>query len=151
MGHPWPVVKDLLVLRERLNRLLDEAQLGEGLRVGEPSSGPFCPAADLYETDREVVVILEVPGAEAGSVELRVHGDALRVAGRIARPGPGGRYVRLERAHGAFHRDFRLPMGQLEVPASAELDRGILTVRLAKRPPAGQSDRRRVEVTLGEP
>jgi HSP20 family protein len=146
MVPSWPLVKDLLLLRERLNRLLDEAQLGEGLGVGEPTSGPFCPAADLFETDHELVVILEIPGADADSIELKLQGDTLRIAGRIQPSGSGepGRYLRLERAHGAFFRDFKLPLGLLQGTPRAELERGVLTVRLEKHPPAG---RRRVEVT----
>jgi HSP20 family protein len=145
MGPSWPLIKDLLLLRERLNRLLDEVQLGDGMAVGEPSSGPFCPAADLFETDGEVVVILEIPGVDAESIELKLQGDTLRVAGRIQPSGPDGpgRYLRLERAHGAFYRDFKLPLGLLRGTPTAQLERGVLTVRLAKRAPPG---RRRVEV-----
>ena len=94
----WPLIKDLLDFRERLNCLFDEAQLGEGPSISEPFSGPFCPTADLYETDTELVIILEIPGVEADTIELRIQGESLRVAGRI-RPRDGaaaGRYLRMD-------------------------------------------------------
>lgn len=100
--------------------------------IGEPSSGPFCPAADLYETDAEVVVVLEVPGVDVGSVDLRLQGDTLRVGGRIrsSEAEEPSRYLRMERGHGAFYRDFRLPHGGLHGSPRAELERGVLTVRV---------------------
>ena len=134
MAPSWPLIKDLLFLRERLNRLLEEAPMVGTAGVGEPSSGPFCPAADLYETDNEVVVILEVPGVDLGSVDLRLQGDTLRVSGRV-RPSEAeepSRYLRMERGHGAFYRDFRLPEGALQGSPRAELERGVLTVRVEK-------------------
>ncbi len=132
MPPSWPLVKDLLALRERLDRLLEESPLIGAAGVGDLSSGPCCPAADLYETDAEVVVILEVPGVDVGSVDLRLQGETLRVSGRI-RPSAAtepSRYVRMERSHGAFFRDFRLPHAALDGSPRAELDRGVLTVRV---------------------
>ncbi len=148
MTLAWPVLKELLALRERLNELFDEALVDKTLGVGEPTSGPFCPAGDLYETDEEIVVILEIPGVEGSSVDLQLNGDRLRVAGHIGGPEDGdeGTYVRMERPRGAFFRDFQLPPTELSGSPSAELERGVLTVRLPK---AGEVRRRRVAVTGG--
>jgi HSP20 family protein len=145
MTLAWPVLKELLALRERLNELFDEALLDKTLGVGEPTRGPFCPAGDLYETDDEIVVILELPGIDGRSVDLQLNGDRLRVSGHIAGPGDGdeGTYVRMERPRGAFYRDFQLPLAELSGSPSAELERGVLTVRLPK---AGGTGRRRVAV-----
>jgi len=137
MTLAWPVVKELLALRERLNELFDEALIDKTLGVGEPSSGPYCPSADLYETDEEVVVILELSGVDSDSIDLQLHGDRLRVAGEIMRPEAGmeGSYVRMERAAGPFYRDFHLPSGELAGSPRAELESGVLTVRLPKAAP----------------
>ena len=135
MTLAWPVIKELLTLRERLNELFDEALVDKTLGVGEPSSGPYCPNADLYETDEEVVVILELPGVDTSSIDLQLNGDRLRVAGEIMRPvaGAEGGYVRMERAAGPFYRDFQLPTGELAGSPRAELEAGVLTVRLPKQ------------------
>jgi len=132
----WPVVKELVALRERLNELFDAALVDNTLGIGEPSSGPFCPAADLYETDEEVVVILEVPGVDASSIDLQLHGDRLRVSGEIGESSesPEGRFIRMEKPCGTFFRDFALPVTRFSDPPRAQLERGILTVRLPKAP-----------------
>ena len=144
MALAWPVIKELQVLRERLNQLFDRAALDDELGVGEPSSGPLCPAADLYETDDEVVVILEIAGADLESIDLQLNGDRLRVAGQIDRHASAteGRYLQMERPRGAFFRDFELPADAFSGSPGAELERGVLTVRLPKAP---DSVRSRVE------
>ena len=145
MPLAWPIIKDLLVLRDRLNRWFEEAYLEESPGVGEPSSGPFCPAADLYETDESFVVIMEVPGVEVGSVELKLQGAALRVSGRIQGSDSDEpvRFVRMERASGPFFRDFQLPADRFDGDPEAHLERGVLTIHLTK--PEDQR-RRRIEV-----
>jgi len=147
MALAWPVIKELLVLRERLNELFDRAALDDELGVGEPSGGPLCPAADLFETDDEVVIILEIAGADLESIDLQLHGDRLRVSGQVDRlpSGPEGRYLQMERLRGAFFRDFKLPVGSFTGSPTAQLERGVLTVRLPKAP-----DARRQRVAVRE-
>ncbi len=132
MPLAWPIIRDLLALRDRLNSLFDEAILEGGMGVAEQASGPFCPAADLYETDDEVVVVVELPGVDAGSIDLQLQGNRLRVSGEIARPSGDVRLLRMERPRGAFHRDFELPTSDFEGSPVAELERGVLAVRLRK-------------------
>jgi HSP20 family protein len=138
MALAWPAIKELSQLRERINDLVDNACLEGGPGAGEPSSGPFCPTTDLYETADHVVVIMEVPGADPPSIDLQVNGDRLRVSGRLSRSreNHGGRFVRMERADGAFYRDFTLPVAVSTDDPVAELEHGVLTVRLAKAPHA---------------
>ena len=147
MTLAWPAVKELLALREKLNELFDEVLVDRTLGVGEPSSGPYCPTADLFETDEEVVIILEIPGVEAETIDLQLHGANLRVAGEIVRPGDDreGQFVRMERPAGVFYRDFKLPVERFGGSPVAELERGVLTVRLPKAPEA-----RRQRVTIVE-
>lgn len=134
MPLAWPIIRDLLALRERLNSLFDEAILEPGVGMAEQSSGPFCPAADLYETDEEVVVVVEIPGVRASSIDLQLQDNRLRVSGNIGRPEGEARLLRMERPRGAFHRDFELPGPSFDGTPAAELERGVLTVRLQKGP-----------------
>lgn len=147
MPLAWPVIRELLALKQRLNELADEAEEGE-VEVGGLSSGPFCPAADLYETGDELLVVVEVPGVDPDSVDLQLHGDRLRVAGQIGNHGAAGEYLQMERPSGAFYRDFTLPGGIAAGEPSAQLERGVLTVRVPKRDGAR---RRRVAIVEEDP
>ncbi len=135
MSLVWPAMKELSALRDRINELVDNASLQPGPGAGEPSAGHFCPATDLYETADHMVVIMEVPGVDPESIDAQIQGDRLRVAGRLSRrDDEGGRFVRMERAEGAFYRDFTIPVTVSGDDPEAQLRHGVLTVRLAKAP-----------------
>ena len=134
MALTWPFIRELLDLRERLDRFFEEAGVMAPQMAGEPAGGPVRPAADQYETADCAVVILEVPGVDASSVDLRLKGDRLRVTGRIRRGEVPGRYVRMERAEGPFCREFEIPMETVVGRPSAQLQRGVLTVSLPRAP-----------------
>ena len=63
-------------------------------------------AADVQETDDEVTVRLEVPGMEAGDLDLEVIDQTLRVSGekRVHSEDTRGRMDVLESAYGRFER-----------------------------------------------
>ena len=43
----------------------------------------FVPAADIFETDEALTVILEMPGVEKKNVSIAQENDVLRVDGQI--------------------------------------------------------------------
>lgn len=43
----------------------------------------FIPAADVYETDDALAVVLEMPGVEKKDLEVALENDVLRVDGRM--------------------------------------------------------------------
>ena len=147
MPLAWPIIRDLLALRDRLESLFDEAILEGGVELADRSSSSFCPAGDLYETDGEVVVVVEIPGVKAQSIDLQLEGNRLRISGEIAAPGQEVRLLRMERPRGPFHRDFELPVSRFEGTPVADLERGVLTVRLRKTSDGG---RRRVVIVEDE-
>lgn len=130
----WPILRDLLTLRERLDSIAQGVLVEE--RVGltgatEASSGP---PADIYETDDELVIVLEMPGIDTDSIEVELTGNTLRVRGETARSKEPGdvRLLRMERSRGAAGRSFRLPAGRFDGSPTAQIERGVLTVRLQR-------------------
>ena len=43
----------------------------------------FVPAADIFETEDSLVVVMEIPGVEKKGVEINLENDTLRVEARI--------------------------------------------------------------------
>ena len=43
----------------------------------------FLPVADIFETDQSLTVILEMPGVDKDSVDVKVENDVLRIEGWI--------------------------------------------------------------------
>jgi HSP20 family protein len=110
------------------------------------SSSFECPV-DVWESDTEVVVEAEVPGAAIASVEARLDGDALVLAGEMpAAPEENATFLRVERYRGPFRRVVRLP-SEVEGEPAATLRAGVLEVRLPKR----RARRHRITVEREEP
>ncbi len=119
----------------------------------QPSGSEWLPAtpgwgvlgAEVKETDREIVVRLEVPGMEADDFDIQVIDDALVVRGekRWQRSDTEGRYHLLECAYGEFERVVPLPRPVDDSHARAKYRRGVLSVTL---PIAKAYQRRRIEI-----
>jgi HSP20 family protein len=96
------------------------------------------PELDLYESDTELLVLLNVPGASPDSIDVRVIESELYV--RAEQAAAAG-YADIGRA--AFERRFELPVAVDASLAAAELRDGVLEVRLQKRASA-----RRVKIPV---
>lgn len=143
MAVAWPVVRELALIKERLDELVSGALSSS--ESGDPSAQVPQPVTDIFEDDDSLVVIMEVPGVVPESLDLQMSGSRLRVSGRCrrSRACPGERFVRLERADGGFLREVEIPVETAADEPAAELERGVLTIRL---PRAHHLRRRAVEV-----
>ncbi|SBW22113.1 Hsp20/alpha crystallin family protein [Protofrankia symbiont of Coriaria ruscifolia] len=94
----------------------------------------FAPVADVVIDGNDVVVHLELPGADIDkdvAVELERGRLVIRGERADSRENDNGRVVVRERRYGAFHREFTLPEGVGADQISATYDKGVLSVRLA--------------------
>lgn len=94
----------------------------------------FRPPFDLIGTERELVVELGVPGVDHDSVDATLDGDRLIVTGArsISAALDGRIYLHAELPRGPFRREVRLPGIAAAGRARAEVDNGIVRVRIAK-------------------
>lgn len=104
-------------------------------KIFEAGDNPYeswKPAADIFETDDGVVVLLELPGIEPEDVEIRVAGDLLTLRGtkREACPRCKKSYRLMEIHRGPFERILPLPRTVDANRASAGLHGGILEIFL---------------------
>src|SRR5215211_4154636 len=75
----WEPVREMMTLREAMDRLFDDAFTRPiNLRDG----GWTAPAVDMYQTD-EVVVRVALPGFSADEVQINVTGDVLTLRGEV--------------------------------------------------------------------
>jgi HSP20 family protein len=93
------------------------------------------PPIDVFEDEREIVVVVAMPGVAADRIEVSHEAGELIVRGTRPLPfeGPRFRLRQLEIPHGAFERRVALPPGQFEV-GRPELAQGCLLLRLRKVP-----------------
>lgn len=90
--------------------------------------------ADVRESDKEIVVTMEVPGMEKSDYDVSIEGNTLFVTGekRMETESQDERYHVLERAYGSFQRAIPLPGTVDADTATASYRNGVLTVKLKK-------------------
>jgi HSP20 family protein len=135
----WPTLgQGSLVELERLHSELSRL-LESFWRLPSILNDAFTPLADVEETDDAYVVELELPGVKKDDIEISIGGRRLVVTGERRERERRGFLRHRTRSVGRFHYEVNLPGTVEEDEVTANLDEGVLTVRLPK--PA--SDRRR--------
>jgi HSP20 family protein len=123
--------RDLFTLQDRMNRLFEEAA---DRREGEAEieRADWVPAADVYEDEREYLVVLDLPGIEREGLDVSLDDGRLAIRGeRRGREGLNAR--RTERPQGRFVRTFSLPDAVDRAAISADYKDGVLLLHLPKR------------------
>jgi HSP20 family protein len=111
------------------------------------------PSVDCYraEDPAEVILVLELPGADPAAIQVVLDGRKLLVFGERPRPdrAPGRVWYRSEIEYGPFERALALPEDVDADAASASYEAGLLRIVLpiAPKPPA--RDRVPIEVRAG--
>lgn len=114
-------------------------------RIALRSSRWGVMAAEVEETEDQVLVRLEAPGMDPDDFHLHVEEDHLVVSGekRVEQEENRGRYHVLESAYGRFERVIPLPAAVDDDQAKASYRRGVLRVTLPK---AARARRRQIRV-----
>ncbi len=96
------------------------------------------PAVDVYETEKAVVVQVELSGVRREDLRVSVHGDKVRIRGARppARDEEIQRLHQVEIATGPFERVLRIAIPFERDQVSANLEDGFLRVVLPKRLPS---------------
>lgn len=92
------------------------------------------PALDIRESDAQIVVHAELPGLEPGDIELTIDNDILFIRGekKFEARRRTDSFHRIERSFGCFQRSVVLPCAVNSETVRARLDKGVLTVIMAK-------------------
>jgi HSP20 family protein len=122
----WSQACDMVARAERLHRQFFQLQRSRQAPAWEPP-------ADVLETERELVVLLALPGVDASKVGIAIEGGELIVTGtRVLAPELRNALIhRLELPQGRFERRLPLPAGSYDGVTRALVD-GCLLIRLSK-------------------
>lgn len=132
--------RSLPEFRWDVDRLFDEV-----LNRGTMSIATSGPAADLYETEDEFTLEMNLPGYDLSDIDVNLEQGVLQISGsreEEAEEGRGTYHVR-ERGWGRFTRTFTVPHTIDPNSVGAEFANGVLTVRMPK---AAEAKARRIEV-----
>jgi HSP20 family protein len=105
------------------------------------------PAVDIIEKDNAYEVTAELPGMEEKDIEVKASDGSLTIKGEKQEQKEEKKkdYYLQERRFGSFERRFRVPEGVDIDKIEANFKKGVLTVKLPKRPEA-QTLAKKIEV-----
>jgi HSP20 family protein len=120
----WAPFRDFDVFDRRMRRMLEDFGVA-------PAS---LPAADLYETEKELIVELDVPGFGEEELALEVSDHTLTIKGeRVQEKEETEKTFYLhERLEKHFERSFTLPLDADVDKLKANFDTGVLKVHVPK-------------------
>ncbi|HNC08178.1 MAG TPA: Hsp20/alpha crystallin family protein, partial [Anaerolineales bacterium] len=127
----WEPAREMMTLREAMDRLFDDAFTRPLSLSGNNWS---IPAVDMYQTDNEVVVKAALPGIKADEVQINVTGEILTLKGETKQENETKEkaYHIREQRWGTFERSIVLPTEVVADKAKADFENGVLTITLPK-------------------
>lgn len=130
----WDPFRDLVTMRERMNRWFEDMASSRGEEKDLVSSS-WAPAVDIFETEKELILSAEIPGIEEKDIELKIEDNTLVIKGdrKFEKETKEENYHRIERSYGSFFRSFSLPSYVDLEKIEAEHENGILKIRMPKK------------------
>ena len=125
----WRPFEELERIRREFDRLL------EGLfpaREAQPEV--MVPPVEVYETDRELVVKMDIPGVKKEDIDITVRENAVVVKAerKEEQEEKTENVFRAERFYGVIERVVPLPVEVKPEEATAEYKDGVLEIRIPK-------------------
>lgn len=133
-----PLASSVERMRHELDRWMEVARSqGEraldafGMREGEKT---WRPEIDIVESQDDLRVFIDLPGVAPQSIHVTLAGNMLTVKGQriIAEVDSAENTYLRERPRGEFRRSVPLPLAVDPDDVMAEIDNGVLRVRLGK-------------------
>ena len=124
----WEPIREMMTLREAMDRLFDDAFTRPLSLSGVSTSF----AIDMYQTEDDVVVKAALPGLEAEDVDITVTGETLTLRGEYKQETEqkDKNYHIREQRSGSFQRAIMLPTDVQASKAKADFENGILTITM---------------------
>ncbi|WP_078410843.1 Hsp20/alpha crystallin family protein [Priestia abyssalis] len=91
-------------------------------------SPPPFPPVDVHERDHQLIVIMEIAGANREQIELSAVGNRLVIKGRTICPLSQTTIIQKERREGGFHREIDLPRNIEDADYKATFRNGLLFI-----------------------
>ncbi|MBN1809742.1 MAG: Hsp20/alpha crystallin family protein [Planctomycetes bacterium] len=105
--------------------------MGFTIRTGLEKSCSWEPAADVFITDKRVVIILEAPGISVRDLDVTYEAGTIRVRGYRKHPAENlspRSFVRMEIPYGFFERSFELPVRCVPDSVEATYKDGLVVI-----------------------
>jgi HSP20 family molecular chaperone IbpA len=93
----------------------------------------FTPAVDIFETEKDITLLADMPGVKADSLNIDLHENVLSLDGDVQSPQGGDEMdVFREYRTGKYYRQFTLSQVIDQSKIEAAMKDGVLRLRLPK-------------------
>ena len=126
----WEPFRELATLQTEMSRLMNGLFEGNGRTTGQS----WVPPVDVWETQDEVVYSFDLPGVPESAIDVELQDDTLTISAQREQSQERSEdgFYRVERRYGTFSRTLAVPQGVAADSVKAELQDGVLEVRVAK-------------------
>ncbi len=133
MGITEESIERLLSLRRDLDRIFRNF-FDPGRPEALEEGGQVDTTTDIFETDEEIVLEIELPGVKKQDLKISVLRDVVIIEGKKPRPmqAKGIHHICMERTSGHFRRIIELPSAGDTTNIKAKLDKGLLKISMPK-------------------
>ena len=121
-------------LRDEMNSLFEAPLWANTMGEAQLFTG-WTPALDLYQTNDDIVAVVELPGMRKEDIDLSMQDGILTISGERKEEeaaADGEKTARTERFVGKFRRSISLPTRVDANKVNATYKDGILTVKMPK-------------------
>ena len=133
----WDLFEDMRAAQDEMLRMARGRGWWPGQQYDSGTSpAAWAPAADISERKDAYLVAVELPGVDAGQVEITIEDGLLTIQGerRFAHDSAEEKVHRAERCYGAFRRSITLPSHIEADKAEASVQDGVLQILVPKAP-----------------
>jgi HSP20 family protein len=127
---PWRPLWDTRFpsLRDEMDKMFEE--FFEKVRFPSAREHSWTPALDVYETKKDVIVAVDIPGIDPKEVFVSIMEDSLTIKGERKKETDlkDEELYRSEREFGPFQRMIQLPSEVVADKAKATYANGVLTI-----------------------
>jgi len=140
-------LRDMVTLQNRINRFVRESYSPEGPEEALTTTS-FAPSVDIYEDEHYITLKMEVPGIDEKDIDVRIENTTLTVHGErtFEKEEKEENFRRIERQYGSFTRSFTLPSSVDTGQVSADYEKGVLKIKLAKK---AEAKPKQIKVNVG--
>jgi HSP20 family protein len=141
----WEPFREFSTLQDRMNRLFRDTY---GSEEDSLTTTSFAPPVDVYEDEHNITLKVEVPGIDEKDIDVRLENNTLTVHGerKFENEEKEENYRRVERRYGSFTRSFTLPNTVDAENVTANYDKGVLKIQLAKK---SEAKPKQIKVNIG--
>ncbi len=144
----WEPFRDPSTQNDRMIRLFRELYSPEGPQETLTTTS-FAPPVDVYEDEHSIILKIEIPGIDEKDIDVRLENNTLTIHGerKFEKEEKEENFRRVERMYGNFTRSFTLPSSVDVEHLTADCDKGMLKINLAKKTEAKP---KQIKVNVGQ-